>query len=173
MLNRRLILQIISFFLYVLVQVLLLQNLVLFDKSFCFLYVAFLLVLPVETGVLTLMTLGFILGISVDIFYDSLGIHAASCVFIMFIRNYWLNLLTPQGGYDTGSMPTVRLNGWQWFSFYALPLIFLHHCVLFFIESAGFGLFGFTLSKAFFSTWFTFAVILITQYLFYNKRRGL
>ena len=173
MLNGRLIIQIVSFFLYVLIQVLLLRNFVLFDKAFCFLYIAYLLVLPVETGVLSLMTIGFLLGISIDIFYDSLGIHAAAGVFIMFIRNYWLNMLTPQGGYDSGTSPIIRENGLRWFSIYALPLIFLHHCVLFFTESAGFGLFGFTLSKAFFSTWFTFAVILITQYLFYNKRRSL
>ncbi|MEX2336738.1 MAG: Rod shape-determining protein MreD [Fulvivirga sp.] len=171
MLNRRLIIQIVSFFLYVLVQVLLFKNLVLFEKSFCFVYIAFLLLLPIETGVLALMIIGFLMGITIDIFYDSLGIHAAASVFIMFFRNYWLNMLTPQGGYDSGAIPDIRLNGWQWFSIYSLPLIFLHHCVLFFIASSGFGLFGFTLSKAFFSTWFSFAVILISQYLFYNKRR--
>lgn len=171
MLNKRFIFQILSFFLYVLIQVLFFKNLVLFDTAFCFVYVGFLLLLPVETGVLGLMFLGFIMGITMDIFFDSLGIHAASSVFIMFFRNYWLNLLTPQGGYESGARPTVHLNGWQWFGFYTLPLIFIHHCVLFFISSAGFGLFGFTLSKAFFSTWFTFAVILISQYLFYKKRR--
>ncbi|MTI21013.1 Rod shape-determining protein MreD [Fulvivirga sp. RKSG066] len=119
------------------------------------------------------MVLGFITGFTVDTFYDSLGIHASASVFIMFIRNYWLNLITPQGGYDLGSVPSIRLNGMQWFSFYVLPLIFVHHSILFFVESAGFGLFGFTLSKIFFSTLFTFVVIIITQYLFYNKRRGI
>lgn len=173
MIKKGLITNIASFFLYVLVQVLLLKNLVIFDKGFCFIYIAFLLLLPVETNVVWLMLLGFITGFTVDIFYDSLGIHASASVFIMFIRNYWLNLMTPQGGYDLGSVPTIRLNGWQWFSFYSLPLIFAHHAVLFFIESADFDLFGFTLSKIFFSTLFTFVVIMISQYLFYNKRRTL
>jgi len=173
MIKKGLIANIASFFLYVLVQVLLLKNLVVFDKGFCFLYIAFLLLLPVETNVVWLMLLGFITGFTVDTFYDSLGIHASASVFIMFIRNYWLNLLTPQGGYDLGAVPTIRLSGWQWFSFYILPLIFVHHALLFFIESAGFGLFGFTLSKIFFSTLFTFVLIMITQYLFYNKRRSI
>lgn len=173
MINRGVFVHIVSFFIYLLVQVLFFKNLVLFDKGFCFIYIAFLLLLPVETNTVWLMILGFITGFFVDIFYDSLGIHASASVFIMFVRNYWLNLLTPQGGYDTGSVPTIRLNGWQWFSFYTLPLIFAHHAVLFFIESADFGLFGFTLSKIFFSTLFTFLVIIITQYLFYNKRKGI
>ncbi|UII28835.1 Rod shape-determining protein MreD [Fulvivirga maritima] len=173
MLNKGIITQIFSFILYVLVQVLLLKNIVLFDKSFCFLYIAFLLLIPVEAKVLGLMIVGFITGIAVDIFYDSLGIHAAASVFIMFVRNYWLNMLTPQGGYDSGTVPTISSNGLRWFTSYVLPLIFLHHCVLFLLESWGFGLLGFTLTKAFFSTWFTFIVMLITQYLFYNKKRSL
>ncbi len=173
MIKKGIFIHVVSFFIFVLVQVLLLKDLVLFDKGFCFLYIAFLLLLPIETNVISLMILGFLTGFIVDIFYDSLGIHAGASVFIMFIRNYWLNLLTPQGGYDTGAVPTIRLSGWQWFSFYSLPLIFGHHAVLFFIESADFDLFGFTLSKIFFSTLFTFTVLMITQYLFYNKRKGL
>ena len=50
--NRYGILQFITFFLYVLIQVMLLKNLVLFDTAFCMVYVAFLLLLPVETNIL-------------------------------------------------------------------------------------------------------------------------
>ncbi len=170
MITNRLIIQFVSFFAYVLVQVMFLQNVVLFDKSFCFIYIAFLLLLPVDLGVLGLMILGFITGFTVDIFYDTLGIHAASSVLIMFIRNYWLNMITPQGGYDSGSMPNIELNGWQWFLGYILPLILIHHIVLFYISSSGFGLFWFTLSKALLSTLFTTVVIIIVQYIFYRKK---
>ena len=55
------ILQFVSFFIYVLVQALLLKNLVLFNTGFCFLYVAFILLLPIETSALVLMSLGFII----------------------------------------------------------------------------------------------------------------
>ena len=48
--SRISILQIIAFFIYLLYQVLILQNVVLFHTAFCFLYVAYLLVLPVETN---------------------------------------------------------------------------------------------------------------------------
>ena len=71
--SRVSILQIVSFFIYLLYQVLILQNVVLFHTAFCFLYVAYLLVLPVETNPLALMGIGFIMGIAVDMFYDSLG----------------------------------------------------------------------------------------------------
>ncbi|MDH4090468.1 MAG: Rod shape-determining protein MreD [Cyclobacteriaceae bacterium] len=165
------ILQIISFFIYLLYQVLILQNIVLFHTAFCFLYVAYLLVLPVETSPLALMGIGFVMGFSVDMFYDSLGLHAFSCVFIMYLRNYWLNNLTPQGGYNSTDSPSLALNGLQWFMVYAGPLVLIHHSVLFFMEVGGFAFFWFTLWKIITSTFFTLLVILIAQYLFPSRRR--
>ena len=168
--SRVIILQIVSFFIYLFYQVLILQNVVLFHTAFCFLYVAYLLVLPVETNPLTLMAIGFIMGFSVDIFYDSLGLHAFSCVLIMYLRNYWLNNLTPQGGYDSNDTPSLALNGLQWFTVYATPMVFIHHSVLFFAEVGGFNMFWFTLWKIFTSTLFTLLVILIAQFLFPSRR---
>lgn len=169
--NSKSLIHIISFFGYVALQSIILQNIVLFDTAFCFAYVAFLLCLPVDMGIIGLLFLGFLTGISVDIFYDSLGMHAAASVFIMYIRNYWLNMITPQGGYDVGAMPTIKSNGWQWMLGYILPMIFIHHLILLFIEASSFSLFWFTLLKVIMSTIFTATVIFILQYLFYNNRR--
>lgn len=169
--SRISIIQIISFFVYLFYQVLILKNIVLFHSAFCFLYVAFLLLLPVESNPLFLMTIGFLLGFSIDVFYDSLGLHALACVSIMYVRNYWLNLVTPQGGYDSNAIPSLSMNGMQWFVVYALPMIFLHHAILFFTEAGGFDIFWFTMLKIFLSTLFTLAAILIAQFLFpYRKR---
>lgn len=161
----------LSFFIYLIVQVVLMKHLVLFNTAFCFIYVAFLLFLPIETNSLLLMVLGFMLGFMVDIFYDSLGIHAASIVLVGFLRNIWLSRITPQGGYDAGEGPTLAANGVQWFIVYTLPLIFIHHFALFFIEVGGFGLLWYTFSKVFFSTIFTFLILLLLQYLLPGQRR--
>jgi hypothetical protein len=147
-----------------------LQNVVLFHTAFCFLYVAYLLVLPVETNTLALMGIGFVMGFAVDMFYDSLGLHAFACVLIMYLRNYWLNNLTPQGGYDSNDVPSLALNGMQWFTVYATPLVLLHHSALFFTEAGGFGMFWFTLWKIITSSLFTLLVILIAQFLFPSRR---
>jgi hypothetical protein len=168
--SRVSILQIISFFIYLLYQVLILQNVVLFHTAFCFLYVAYLLVLPVETNPLALMGIGFIMGFAVDMFYDSLGIHAFACVLVMYLRNYWLNNLTPQGGYNSNDAPSLALNGLQWFMVYATPMVLVHHSALFFTEAGGFGMFWFTLWKIISSTLFTLLVILIAQFLFPSRR---
>lgn len=164
------IIQVISFFIYLLYQVLILKNIVLFNTAFCFLYVAYLFFLPVESNPLFLMFIGFLMGFAIDIFYDSLGLHAFACVFVMYVRNYWLSLITPQGGYDSSVTPSIAINGIQWFLVYTIPLVFLHHSVLFFIEAGGFGMFWFTLWKIITSTIFTTLVTVIVQFLFPSGR---
>lgn len=165
------ILMFLSFFLYLIVQVMLLRNLVLFNTSFCLLYVVFILLLPIEMNILALMLIGFILGFSIDIFYDSLGLHASTLVLIAYLRNYWLGVITPQGGYDTGTGPTLSANGVQWFLVYSLPLVFIHHFVLFFTEAAGFSMFWYTMQKVTTSLIFTMTVIVLLQYLLPDRRR--
>jgi hypothetical protein len=168
--SRVRIIQAISFFIYLFYQVLILKNIVLFNTAFCFLYVAYLLFLPVDSNPLLLMLAGFILGLTVDIFYDSLGLHAFACVFVMYMRNYWLSSITPQGGYDVNDTPSIAAHGMQWFLVYTIPLVFIHHSVLFYIEAGGFGMFWFTLWKVITSTIFTTVVTLIVQYLFPSGR---
>ena len=158
------IIQVISFFIYLLYQVLILKNIVLFNTAFCFFF------LPVEANPLFLMIAGFLMGFAIDIFYDSLGLHAFSCVLVMYVRNYWLTLITPQGGYDSSATPSIAINGMQWFLVYTLPLVFLHHSVLFFVEAGGFGMFWFTLWKIITSTLFTTIVTVIVQFLFPSGR---
>lgn len=165
------ILLIFYFFFYLLIQVMLLKNLVLFNTAFCFLYVAFILFLPIETNVVALMVIGFFTGFLIDIFYDSLGVHASALVTISYLRNYWLGVITPQGGYDANSAPTLEANGAQWFLVYTIPMILLHHIILFLVEAGGFHGFGYTSLKILFSVLFTMIVLVILQLLTAERRR--
>lgn len=163
--------QIIFFFVYVLVQVMLLKNLVLFDSAFCFLYVAFILLIPFELSVTLAILVGFIVGFTVDVFYSSIGIHAFATVLMSYLRNYWLSVITPQGGYDVGNSPTIATNGVQWFLVYTIPLVFIHHFVLFFLEASGFDMFWFTMLKIMGSLLFTMTVIIFLQFLVPQRRK--
>ncbi len=169
--NRSGLFAVIYFVLYLLAQVMLFRQLVLFNTAFCFIYVAFILLLPIETNTITLMLSGFLLGFGIDIFYDSLGLHALSLVLVAYVRNYWLTTITPQGGYDAGEGPTLASNGLQWFLVYSLPLLFIHHAVLFFLEAGGFGVFWYTMSKIVTSLLFTMTILLLFQYFSFRRRR--
>jgi hypothetical protein len=89
----------------------------------------------------------------------------------MYVRRLSLANLTPQGGYDVGSKPTLASNGAQWFLTYIAPLVFVHHAILFYIEAGGFDTFWFTLVKVGASTLFTTIAIFIVQYAFPERRR--
>lgn len=169
--NRGTLLHSLYFVLYLLAQVMLFRQLVLFNTAFCLMYVAFILLLPIETNPMLLMVAGFFLGFGIDIFYDSLGLHALSLVLVAYLRNYWLATITPQGGYDAGQGPTLAVNGVQWFMVYTIPLVFVHHAVLFFAEAGGFEIFWYTMSKVITSLLFTMTVILLFQYFSLRRRR--
>jgi len=164
---------IIAFFAYLILQVTLVQNMVLFNVAFCYVYVAIILLLPFDTGRVLLLALGFICGILVDIFYNTLGIHAFACVLLAFIKPLWTNAIPPRGGYELGMAPSIKIMGFSWFLTYSLPLIFIHHLFIFFIEVGGWHLFGFTFVKVIFSTILTFIMVVILQYLFYQRRRSI
>jgi hypothetical protein len=117
------------------------------------------------------MLAGFLLGFTVDIFYDSMGLHALATVMMAYLRNYWLSAITPQGGYENNATATIAANGLQWFLVYSLPLVFLHHLVLFFVEASGFTMFWYTMLKIVASLLFTMSVIVLLQFLTPQRRR--
>ena len=163
----------LQFVLLIAMQVLLARNLPVFDLAFCYIYIGFLLFLPIQLSVVVQLVLGFVTGIAVDIFYDTLGIHAAACVLLMYLRPYILRLLTPRDGYDTNDSPNVHRMGYYWFLPYALILIFLHHAALFFLEVFSFHMWWMTLLRVLLSTVYTFLVVMIVQFLFFPvKRQG-
>jgi hypothetical protein len=159
---------IVQFMLFVALQILLLDNLVLFSTGFCFIYIAFLLFLPIQINKVLLLFLGFIVGFTVDIFYDTMGIHAAASVLLAFLRPHILNLLTPRDGYDTNDSANLHVMGWNWFLTYAFILIVVHHTAVFFLEIIRFE--WFTLVKILLSTLFTGLVVVILQLLFFSVK---
>ncbi|MDL5046779.1 hypothetical protein QQ054_12135 [Oscillatoria amoena NRMC-F 0135] len=169
--NRFGIFQGVLFVLYLLVQVMIFKNAVFFHTAFCFLYLGYLLRFPVETNHMVLMGIGFAMGFLIDVFYDSLGLHTMACVLIMFLRPYWLSLLTPQGGYDAGTVPGSSGHGVQWFLIYAAPLVLIHHGFLFFTEAGGFDYFWLTLGKIGASTLYTLVVLSLVDVFFTGSKR--
>ena len=169
---RNLSSHIIRLVLYILLQVLIFKQLAFFDVAFNFIYVIGLLLLPIEIGHLLLIGVGFMVGLSVDLFYNTQGIQASACVLIMFLRPYYFKRTTG-GSYEAGTPLTVRGMGLTWFLVFCFPMILIHHLMVFFAESGSWSLFFFTFSKALFSGIFTFIVALILQYLLTKPSRRL
>ena len=115
--SRNLILLIVTFLVLALFQVLVLKYMVLFGVGFCFLYLMALLFLPLEMGFAGAMITGLVLGLTVDIFYNTTGIHAAASVFIMFIRPYWM-AINKVTGFTSSSFHTCMRNQFTVYTIY-------------------------------------------------------
>lgn len=158
------------FIILVLVQVLIVKNIELGRFINPFVYVLFLVILPFETPKWSLLFIGFILGITIDMFYDTPGFHASACVVMAYIRPGILKLFSPRDGYESGTQPTVQYLGVPWFLSYAGILVLAHHFVLFFIEAFHFSEFFSTFFRAITSALSTIILIVTIQYLFNRKK---
>ncbi|MDN3204852.1 rod shape-determining protein MreD [Algoriphagus sediminis] len=160
-----------QFLLLLAIQILFLKNLALFGLAFCFIYLLALLLLPVSIRSIPLMIIAFMMGISVDVFYETIGMHAAAATFLAFLRNFWLKIISPSGGYDEGDIPSIRSQSTSWFVTYAFPLLFAFCLVLFSLDFWGTGNWLNVLNKSFFSSIFTLILAIIVQLLFFPRRR--
>lgn len=161
----------IRFFVYILLQVIFFRNFALFDYAVAYPYAAFILLLPFEmTGVTTLL-LAFGLGLSVDVFYDSLGIQAAACLLMAYMRRYLVRVMVTSSDMDAQLQPGIYDMGFRWFAIFASTLLFFHHFALFWIDMGGIENLPAMLLRAVVSTVFTLAVVVSMQYLFYAPKK--
>lgn len=157
------------FILLILFQGLILNNIELNGYVNPYFYVVFILLLPFETPSWLLLLIAFVLGLSVDLFTSTLGMHISATVFMAFCRAYLLKLIAPRGGYDFGLKPNVQMMGLAWYLLYAGILISLHHLFLFYVESFKITQFFSTFGRALQSIIFTMALVFIFQLFSYKS----
>jgi hypothetical protein len=166
-----LIRNIVRFIVMVLLQVLIVQNIRLGAYVILLPYVLFILMLPFETPRLMLLIISFFVGLTIDMFYDTAGMHAAACTMMAFARVYLLKFLAPRDGYEQGLQPTIDDLGAPWFITYAGILIFAHHLFFFYLEVFRWSEFFSTLLRVILSTIGTFVFVYTLQFLFYKSSR--
>src|ERR1035437_2814316 len=150
---------IVMFFVLVLLQVLILNNIQLSGYLNPYMYVLFILLLPFETPGWLVLILGFLLGLSVDIFSNTLGINAAATVLMAFSRQHLLRKLAPRGGFEMNASPNIHTYGLWWFVKYSLILILIHHLYLFYLAVFSFQFFFKTLFLSILNALITCGVI--------------
>lgn len=160
---------IIRFIILVLVQILILNNIQISGYIVPYFYVLFILLLPFETPRWLLLVVAFALGISIDLFMNTPGMHAAATVFMAFLRPYVLEMSSPRDGYEPGTLPRLSYYGFQWFLRYTVILVIAHHFFLFYVEVFRFAEFFSTLLRVLLSSLFSITLIMLSQYFIYRK----
>ncbi len=161
---------IVRFFVLLFVQVLLLANVQVSTYINFFIYPMFLLLLPIRTPRALQVFLAFLLGILVDVFYNTPGLHAATSTFSAYMRDPILRIIEPRGGYTSDKTPNRRLFGDQWFWQYAAVLVFVHILTLSFFEEFTFPRSFFFIERLFLTYLFSLIMIILPQYILPSKR---
>jgi len=169
MLNNELLINSIRFFVLVIIQALLLNHVDFLGYINPYLYVVFILVYPISGNKSLLIFLSFLLGLSIDFFSDSGGIHAAASVFIAFIRPVILK-------YSFGisyEYNTVKVSNAEFGQriLYVVSMVFIHHFILFLLEIFNVNQILLILKSTLFSGIFSTILILSAITIFSKKSK--
>ncbi len=162
--------QLFRFIFLLLLQVLVLNNIQFSGYINPYLYVLFILMMPFDTPSWVVLSGGFLMGLSVDTFMNTAGMHAAATVAMAFVRSSVLKIFAPREGYEFGTEPTLRYMGPAWYLSYSTILVSIHHLVFFYIEVFRFSEFFSTLLRIVLSILFTMILVMLSQFLIYKPR---
>lgn len=168
--SRIIIVNLIRFVVLVALQVFLLKNITLYDLATPYTYILFILLLPFEVPNILLFALAFIMGLTIDAFYDTPGLHAAACVLLAFVRILFINITVQKDGFDNEPEPTLSVMGFRWFFAYVFVLTLIHHFFLFNLEVFHLSEIQYTLTRFVLSSVFTVFLIVISGLMFFRKK---
>ncbi|OOQ58148.1 rod shape-determining protein MreD [Mucilaginibacter pedocola] len=161
---------IVRFIMLVFLQVFLLKNIALYDMATPYLYILFILLLPFETPNIVLFLLSFGIGLTIDMFYDTPGLHAAACTLLALVRVLFISITVQKDGFDNEPEPTLSIMGFRWFFTYALILTLFHHFFLFNLEVFRLTEIEYTLTRFLSSSIFTVFLMLVSGLLFFRRK---
>lgn len=167
--NNSVFLHATRFFALVFAQVLLFNNINFLGNINPYIYIIFIALFPVKNNRLFIIFLSFFLGLAIDIFTDTGGIHAAACVFVAYIRPVLLK-------FSFGVIyehQTIKFNTVEFGEklTYLTLLTLIHHFVLFYLELFSASKIILVLQKTLSSTIFTILLILIITIIFSKKTK--
>lgn len=157
------------FIILMLLQVVLLNNIQFSGFVNPYVYIMFILLLPVEIPSWLLLLVSFGTGMVLDLFSGSPGMHSSATVLAGFVRPYVLRVVSPRDGYESGSEPSMLNYGFRWFLAYTVLIVLVHHTALFYLEVFRFADFFRTMLRVLLSSLFTVTFIVLIE--FYRRGR--
>jgi rod shape-determining protein MreD len=153
------------FILLILLQVLLFNNIQFSGYVNPYIYIMFILLLPVEIPGWLLLILSFATGLIIDFVSGTPGMHTSATVLAGFVRPYVLRITSPRDGYEPGADPSMMIYGVRWFLVYASIMVVIHHLALFYLEIFRFAELFRTLLRVILSSVFSISFIALLEYI--------
>ena len=160
----------LRFIVLVLLQVLIFSHINFLGYINPYIYLLFIFLYPANNNRVVFLILAFFLGLSVDLFLDSGGVHAAACVFTAYIRpvvlKFSFGMLYEHQTIKYGNAEVGSLLG------YISILTLAHHFMLFLLEIFNMSQILLVLQKTLFSGIFTIILGLLLILLFSGKKKS-
>ena len=172
---RLILLNIVRFFFLVLLQVFIISK---FNLGFLTgyisiaVYISFILTFPTRISKYITVVIAFFLGLTIDMFLNTHGIHASACVFLSFIRPYLLNRLQTESPMDEIDELTIYTEDAQKYILYTFILSLGFFFWLFMIEEFSFVKIPVIILKTILSSIVSTILIIIGQYLLFRKQKN-
>ncbi|TDE55505.1 rod shape-determining protein MreD [Flavobacterium sp. GT3P67] len=167
--NSALLVNIFRFILLLAVQIIIFNNMTFLGYISPFTYILFIILYPVNGNKSGLVVASFLLGLIMDMFSNSGGIHATACLVLAYVRPSIFKFAFGLS-YE---YQTVKLNDVltpERFSFILLSVV-IHHFTLFLLEAFQFSFIFDILIRTLLSTVFTIIICIIIIYLIKPNKR--
>jgi hypothetical protein len=122
-------------FILVLAQVIVFNHICLFNMAVPMVFFYLIIRLPITLSVNWLLTIGFFLGLTVDIFSDTYGMNALACTVEAMLRRPILRLYVPREEDLTRPEPSMYSLGTSAYLKYLLTMTLLYCTLIFLIEA--------------------------------------
>ncbi|MBR2932593.1 MAG: rod shape-determining protein MreD [Rikenellaceae bacterium] len=166
---RQIIEYALLFLVLVLLQVFLFSNLELSVYLNPLIYIAFIVLLPIEAAPVVVLGLGLLTGVVMDVAMGAAGLNTLATLPVAFLRGPLLRLTCSKDSVSDGGVPSVYRLGVLGFVRYVVAAVVLHSLVYFTMECATFDYFHLTLLRTLVSGVVTVAVIYFTSKIFNSQ----
>ena len=120
----------------------------------------YIMLLPFEINIITLMIIAFGMGAFVDVFSNTYGLHASSLLLMAYFRPSIFKLFAPRENYDVLKKPTFLDMGQLWFFSTFGTLLLIHNVWFFMLEAFSFAHIWLLMTKIVLSSLVTFIMIM-------------
>lgn len=166
--NNPLVLHSTRFVVLILAQVFIFDNMVLFGFINPFIYLLFLILYPIKVNNPLFLFLAFLLGLTMDFFSNTGGIHATACLMAAYARPIVLKYsFGVSYEYNTIKINQTPMSGRLT---YISSLVLIHHLIFYTLEIFNLNHTLFILKSALFSSIFTILLSLILMIIFSTKK---
>ncbi len=153
------------FFFLLFLQVFVLNNILFFGYINPYLYIAFAFLYPLKENKISYLFYCFLLGVFIDFFSDSGGIHAFSILFIAYIRLFFVRIFFRKVPADYPFFNLKSESFCKVFNYIA-TLTIIHHLIYFSFANFSFQNFSNVLLNVLFSSIFTLTLYFLGTYIF-------